>query len=527
MLQINKAFMTFQKRAENTARDTLIETFVAAEPLSTLLRSLDHQIVYGRRGTGKTHAFGYVASKCEEDGGCVVSIDLRSVGSTGGIYGDPGTPLPERATRLLVDLVEAVHEQLLGFAVANAEELNLHEAGPKLDALADANSQVKVTGEVTSETASGESAERSRKSGSRMGIEQSAPAVIVEDGTEAREAESASRRRVVQGRETYNVIFGELSKALGALAKLWAPRRIWILLDEWSSVPLDLQPYLADFVRRSLFPVGGVTVKIAAIEARSRFLIRRTDRDYIGIEVGADAAANVNLDDFMVFDNNSDRSRDFFANLLHKHFQSVADLDLATALPTPQALVGQAFSQQPTFLELVRAAEGVPRDALNILSLAAQTALEDNIEMAHVRRAAQRWFQNDKAAPLHAHEEAEALLHWIIDEVIGLRRARAFLLQSNVASQLIEDLYDARVLHVLKRTISARDTPGVRYDVYKLDYGCYVDLLTTNKSPEGLLPFDRDDGGADYIEVPPDDYRSIRRAILDLDKFFEARVDGG
>src|SRR5690606_5215089 len=115
--------------------------------------------------------------------------------------------------------------------------------------------------------------------------------------------------------------------------------------------------------------------------------------------------------------------------------------------------------------------------------------------------------------------------HWVIDQVIGERRARAFLLRSDISHPLIDSLFDARVLHILKKSISAHDQPGVRYDVYKLDYGCYVDLITTQRAPQGLLQLDTDpDEAAEYVEVPPDDYRSIRRAILDL-REFEAAVE--
>lgn len=91
------------------------------------------------------------------------------------------------------------------------------------------------------------------------------------------------------------------------------------------------------------------------------------------------------------------------------------------------------------------------------------------------------------------------MLHWIVDDVIAHRRARAFLIEAGRPPDLITTLFDARVLHVLKRNVSAHDQPGVRYDVYKLDYGCYVDLLTTAKTPLGLLQ--SEDGS--YVDVPP------------------------
>ncbi len=97
-----------------------------------------------------------------------------------------------------------------------------------------------------------------------------------------------------------------------------------------------------------------------------------------------------------------------------------------------------------------------------------------------MRVAARNWYQRDKEKAASANERAHQLLHWVIDEVIGERRARAFLLRSDLRDELINALYDARVLHILKRAISTHDQPGIRYDVYKLDYGCFVDLVATH-----------------------------------------------
>jgi hypothetical protein len=82
-------------------------------------------------------------------------------------------------------------------------------------------------------------------------------------------------------------------------------------------------------------------------------------------------------------------------------------------------------------------------------------------------------------------------------------------------------LFDARLLHVIKRNISGQEEPGARYDAYKLDYGCYVDLLATTKAPTYHL-FETEGSDEEIgasIKVPTDDYRAIRRAILELEKF--------
>ena len=77
---VNYAFMRLVRRADGAEPAMLAQTFVDAGPLFTLLRSHDHQVLYGRRGTGKTHALVYLA---QEVGRTDISIyvDLRTVGS--------------------------------------------------------------------------------------------------------------------------------------------------------------------------------------------------------------------------------------------------------------------------------------------------------------------------------------------------------------------------------------------------------------------------------------------------------------
>lgn len=516
----NDAFMRFVRRAEVVDRGKLVETFVDAGPLITLLSTHDHQVLYGRRGTGKTHALSYLAERRLSDGDAALYVDLRNIGSSGGLYADPDLPLSERGTRLIMDTLAAVHDGLVDFSLG--EDVPLQQVGPILDDFADAITEVTVVGTVAreAERETAETDERRRGITGDLGIDKGSLNVVAED---KREVRSATRRKSVQtGVERHRVHFGRLGGILERLNRALAPRRVWIILDEWSSIPLELQPFLADLLRRSILPVPGYTVKIGAIEQRSRFQVTLPEGDYLGVELGADMTADVNLDDFMVFENDPDRAKAFFGELLFKHFRAAGGADNPAAPKTVNQLSREAFTQVTAFDEYIRAVEGVPRDAINIVSLAAQKALDDPISVNHVRSAAKTWYQRDKEAAVSANSQAHALLHWVIDEVIGQRRARAFLLRSDVAHPLIDSLFDARVLHILKKSVSAHDQPGVRYDVYKLDYGCYVDLVTTARAPQGLLVMDAsadNDAISGFVEVPPDDYRSIRRAILDVDRF--------
>lgn len=511
---LNNLFIQLSKRAEKVDRQVLIDSFVDVGPLLSVLSTIDNQVLYGRRGTGKTHAFVYLSETVRRRGDLSVYVDLRTVGSTGGLYADTTYPLAERATRLLVDTLAAMHEELL--TAANEDQtLNLSEVGPILNELANAIIEVVVRGPVKQQVEE----ELKEKYGEKTDISLKANpkgiAIKSGSGFSVEDSSKKSHSLTTEGQAIHRVHFGRVGAILGQLTKSLMNKRIWLLLDEWSAVPIELQPYLADLIRRALFPSNAVSVKIAAIEKRSRFQLAMKEGDYIGIELGGDASADLNMDDFMVFDNDEEKAIRFFRTLVFKHIKTLA-LHGKIAVPESETeLVRAAFTQDNVFREFVRAAEGIPRDAFYILSLAAQKNLGSPISMDTIRKSSKTWYQRDKEVAVSANSEALGLLHWIIDEVIAHRRSRAFLLKRGVSSDLIDSLFDSRVLHLLKRNISAHDEPGVRYDVYKIDYGCYVDLLSTLKAPQGL--FELETGS--YVEVPPDDYRAIRRAILDMDKF--------
>jgi len=478
---LSHAFMKLSRRAETNDRSKLVATFVNVGPLFPLLSSRDHQVMYGRRGTGKTHALLYLAETVQAKGDVAIYIDMRTMGSSGGTYSDHNIPLAERATRLLLDTLGAFYDSLFEYIISRAEEIDLSSIETLLDRLASTISEVRVVDVPYNEGATTQGS---------LGIVR------------------------------HTVRFGSVGNILGNLVERLKPKKIWVLLDEWSSIPLELQPYLADLIRRTMLSIRGITVKVAAIEQRSRFQLPLEQGGYVGIELGADVAADINLDDFMVFENDANRANLFFQELIYKHYQPTDDLDSSVGPHSPEALIHQAFTQHNVFDEFVRSAEGVPRDAINIAIQAAQKSIDRPISMNDVRTAARNWYQRDKGAAVKSYPKANDLLHWITVEVIGQRKARAFLLKKDVKHDLIDYLFDARVLHVLKRNISTRDQPGVRYDVYKLDYGCYVDLINTARSPQYLLPLEWPDGmEQNSIEVPPDDYRSIRQAILDLEEF--------
>ncbi len=501
---LNLALMGIPRRAESTDRSALAMTFVAAGSFSAMLHSTDHQILYGRRGTGKTHALLYLSDLIERTGDVAVYLDLRTIGSAGGMYADSNLSPAVRGTHLLVDTLEAIHEELLAVALEReiADQNGLLLA---LDVLAEAATAVQVVGEVERETTVGGSAESS------VGIELTVSPNAKVSAARRRSATAESRLRRT-GIERHHVVFGPLSRALRGITSALGPARLWLLLDEWSSVPLDLQPLLADLLRRSVLPTAGITVKVAAIERRSRFSQPSSSGDYVGIEVGADAASAVSLDDFMIFDNAHSRAQEFFGQLFYNHASTRLSAMLAQPPPDVASFIEATFCRN-TFPELVRAAEGVPRDAINIAALAAQHAHDEPIGLLDVRRAARDWYLRDKQTAINANEPARQMLRRLIDEVVGRRHSRTFLLDQLVSArhETIDELYDARLLHVLRHGIVDRRNPGMLYDGFAIDYGCYVGLLLDGD--QHSRPRDRGGWLDSPKGVPPDEFSLTKEAI--------------
>jgi hypothetical protein len=512
---LNRALMACTKRAEKMEPDQLVETFVQDGTLFARLDSLDHQIFYGRRGTGKTHAMKYFAKTKIGEGRTVIYVDLQTIGSTGGLYSDPDLPLAEAGTRLLVDALADIHNQLLEYTIFESDLFDAEPLLPLLDELSAGLTEVTVRGE--GEWQEREVTEGSRSSDKSLGLHLGLDGPTIDINARGRRLRASTNEvsRKMRGTTHHHVYFGDIAATMRRIVAALPRKQLWILLDEWAHVPLYLQPLLAEFIRRSLFPVPGLSVKIGAIEQRSRFMIEREHGGYVGIELGADAAADVDLDDFMVFGNDREQAIEFFASLLAQH--AAVSTDVQFAWDSPQSFLDEAFANREAFAELVRACEGVPRDAINIVGSAAARARDRQIGQKDVRIAARAWYQRDKEKPVTEKPEAIALLHWIVDRVIGEKRSRGFLLSQDSRDHLIDFLYDERVLHIIRRGIASKTHAGIRFDAYTLDYGCYIDLLSTSKAPRGLFETTSDE----FVEVPPDDADTIRGAVLRIQDFLD------
>lgn len=512
--QLMRAVSRINQRSERQDDpNKLLETYVDVGLLPQLVNR-NHQVFYGRRGTGKTHVMKVLESSLMGDRRkTIVYIDCRTLGSSSQ-FSDTDLPMSRRCLALFKDILLIVSDALLQHIAdqPNARSEQAFEALAELGRVIAEPKKTYVEQSYTEQTSG--SKERSHNLDVKASLSAS-PAVSGGASSNVKSVSSDSETRQGIVAQEDKIIFPDLNRSLNEVLD-FADTELYLLIDEWSSLPLDIQPWLSEFVKRGLLPMDRVTVKISALEYRCRFSTHG-DLGVTGFELGADVATAPDLDDYYVFDRNPEQLTHVYADVLLRHLSSELPDDYLRAthkVADARQFASRVFTESSVFAELARASEGVIRDLINIFTQAyfnAHRRGRESIDKRAVLEAARQWFEQDKAQ--HLDDQLQEVLSRIVHEVIGARRSRSFMLPRELERHpIIQRLFDARVLHHMQRGYADKDNPGVRYNIYSVDYGTYVDLLGTAKQPDVTMQEAND---SPDVVVPFDDKRSIRRIILD------------
>lgn len=523
--RLARAVSNIKARSEREPDVSVLQRTYVETGILPQVDNFSNQILYGRRGTGKTHVLQVLGQQLEQDHSSFsIYIDIRILGSAH-LFTDTTRPIADRCVAVFKDFLGLIQSRLLDIATdPNHDGSGLQEVSDFADFITAKSVEVSKRTVRDSQT-------EVAKDGFETGIKGSFSLRPGVSGTvKASDSTDSSRTYEVTHEEALreSLAFSEVHHHLNSTLAAMNIDHLVLLIDEWTSLPVEIQPYIAEFIRRSFFPTSRVTIKIASLEYRSHFTINNAaNSNLIGFELGADIAANLDLDDFYVYDRNADKVANIFHELLFKHVTT--DLDPAVlaehGIKDATSFRSRLFTERATFVELVRAGEGVVRDFLGIFSSAffkAITTGRQKIDLHSVEEAARDWYETDKSTALS--ENQREALHRIIQDVIGGRSTKMFMLsRSDADHPMIQSLFDLRLLHLIARGYSDKENPGKRYNIYALDYGTYVDLKRTKAEPEGLFEAETDDNPPASEQetrlVPFKDKRSIRRVILDTHIF--------
>ena len=74
------------KRAEELTQEEQARSYVSVQGIGAALTNRDNRIIFGRRGTGKTHLVSYLHKSLREMDDIPIVLDLRTIGSNNSIY---------------------------------------------------------------------------------------------------------------------------------------------------------------------------------------------------------------------------------------------------------------------------------------------------------------------------------------------------------------------------------------------------------------------------------------------------------
>jgi hypothetical protein len=420
-------------RAEELADPTA--TYVDTAFLVTLANGRN-QVVFGRRGTGKTHLLRRLGDELAGRFGELrivpAFVDGAALGGSAAVYRDPAAI----ALGLYVELVRVVVRQLSLFISGQvrpglAERLlagarrgqlaQVRDAAGRLDGLLSGGKvRMLPMGEASAEFEDLDEAVSRRRlsAGGNAAVTLSDPRSLgITVGAGAEKELRKSARQVVTHRvagETY-LPFAEVTELIRRLLGTLGEASLAILVDEWSSLgDAGVQPLLAQLLR--LTARGGICVKLACVPGRTKlFLPGEQRRNPVGMELGDDITADVDLDSVVFVDNDIKQLAGFFMALLQRHIGSVIPGVLECSLDEFSSYVlTQRLADEHVFAELCHASSAVPRDFINVFRQATilqQAAGADTMTVANVRSAICDLYEGGKSGssqPLSAASPAQS-----------------------------------------------------------------------------------------------------------------------
>ena len=239
--KILRAVSSISQRAERITNDEKItQTYVEVGMLRQITNK-NNQIIYGRRGTGKTHLLRYLENDLKDQKKPIaVYIDCRTLGSASD-YNNSEIPFEKRCITLFRDIINEFYDQALNSIVYNPP-LESEKAINALDCISNAINfpeQKVVLKELSEKKLKKSSNEKSASisASTSRGIE----AGIGQNTSTGVDTEQTSTYQVFDSKR---ISFPQFNLWMKKLIE-YTHTDVFFLIDEWSSLPIDLQPYLA------------------------------------------------------------------------------------------------------------------------------------------------------------------------------------------------------------------------------------------------------------------------------------------
>ncbi len=255
---------------------------------------------------------------------------------------------------------------------------------------------------------------------------------------------------------------------------------IIIFLDEWMSLA-ECQVEFAERLKQCLFGESKISIKIAADPYQGEFNNSGKGHNFRGLEIGGDIFEAVNLD-FPFRDR--DRQVELFSLALYKRLSHL-EPKLKDIFGNPPKwnsdyFIRSLFSNKRAFVELCNGAQGLCRDFHVLFQKCSKLINWDvskqKIDFNCVRKVV---FKNTEETygRIIKSIDSNRILFDVIRPHIMKNKSRYFIFESkpNEYSAIIKNLLTKRIIHHIPMSRMHSTLRG-KYDCFEIDYGIFSDL---------------------------------------------------
>lgn len=408
-----------------------------------------HQVLFGRRGSGKSCLLVHFMRTAEQKGQLVVYVGVDEIKRLG---------FPDILVRLLLSILESLPGARRRWWQIWRSDLQ------------------KCISELRNLLDHPESAETSKTEAEERASSVAAKTSEVGVGASRNETRAITQSFVSNKLDQLERHLQDYKRLLRDALR-GGRTRAFILVDDFYLIRRELQPNVVDYLHRLL---RGTNYYLKVGTIRHRTTLRKHEGQTIGVELYQDVE-EISLDKTFEDLESTDR-------YLHAMLQSMAErvdknLEVAS-LMNPDA---------PRALTL--ASGGVPRDFLNIFVDAIEASVQagkvDRLTPTYIYKASAMMSYKNKMANIKEEagfdsEALEKLFGDIVDFCLREKRKTVFLVRKDDAqmysheNEMLQQLMDFKLVHLIDANTSAASGRTGRYTAYTLDFSIFMEPRRRN-----------------------------------------------
>ena len=540
------------KKAERLPDDSFCELYIGTDILHAM-QSSDNQIIWGRRGTGKTHLLKAFTQQINENHDCkklayYISCDEINTESPLDIqFGSDLEKMKYCARETFKAFVIYLLDQIIDtYKSLIASKYFFNE----LWGISEQNEIYKTVDDILIElyqacwygTSTVNNVQKSEMKTERNGQEKETSVAVNSDIKSGSPFNLTSAFKLLLGKskkksikeevaqETivthrYSMSFSKIRSLFLKLITQLGLETIYICIDElWlidKKREMSLQPLFLDYLRQVFLNCGGISVKIASIREVTKLNSKNSAFNNYGVQSGHDIFELTNLD--TQFDNEKVRINFYKEFLCARINYFIGRNRNGNDVYSKESIVAMIFKSEHNLVSLIRYTHAIPRNFLIVLQRALTVI---NFDLGHrflhkylAEEVVIRTYLEDKRSSLPMNEGS---LYDAINTYINKTQHYFFLLSSKQFKRLkteIDNLVYLEIIHQIPSSVLPQNLMD-KYKGFYIDCGKYMHTLRTQHISV--------DGGSGYefsYTLPESVSLNYKDYIIDLDniesEFFE------